>query len=127
MLNHPLPPGRLTINRLETLQWALDHHQRLTLHGVLDYTSVTGLWKERQQLFKSEHLIIDLRALTRIDSAGLALLISVAELARQRHIACQLIGVTRQLRSLIEVYNLLPIVTPYLEQSNPLIEQHDNG
>jgi phospholipid transport system transporter-binding protein len=88
---------------------------------------VAGLWQQRQQLFRSKRLVIDLSALTRIDSAGLALLIQVAELAAQQNIACQIIGVSDKLRSLIEVYHLLPIMMPYLGQSNRLIEPHDNG
>jgi phospholipid transport system transporter-binding protein len=112
---------------IKTLQWALDNHHRLTLCGILDYTTVASLWQQRQQLFRGEQLIIDLGAITRVDSAGLALLIQLTELASQQKIACQLIGVTHQLRSLIEIYNLLPIVMPYLEPINPVIEQHDNG
>lgn len=88
---------------------------------------MTGLWEQRQQLLSSECLIIDLSALIRIDSAGLAGLLQIAELATQRQIACQIRGVTRPLQSLIDIYNLRPIVMPYLEQSNPLIEQHDDG
>lgn len=112
----------------EKLRWEFVN-QRLKLQGVLDHSTVPAVWQQQQQWLSriKECLYVDLTALSRIDSAGLALLLQIAENAQKGQLACQMIGMTDELLSLVDIYHLQPIIIPYFESDNGLIANHDNG
>lgn len=76
----------------------------LFLNGVLDRQTLDQVWKQRQVLFK-DISDVDVSALSRVDSAGLALLVYCS---LQFHL--KLIGVSEQLTTLIKLYNLGKVI-----------------
>ncbi|RLK46884.1 phospholipid transport system transporter-binding protein [Alkalispirillum mobile] len=55
------------------------------LSGDLSFDTVPGLWAQAERLFRdAERVELDLGAVGRTDSAGLALLVALARRARQR-------------------------------------------
>lgn len=83
---------------------------RLQLSGELNHQTLLPLWQQRVALV-ARHQSVDVAALQRVDSAGLALLIHLRQLARsqyQRDLPIR--GITPTLRLLIELYGLQEII-----------------
>lgn len=75
----------------------------LYLTGILDSQTLELVWA--QYLHFSNIAQIDVSALTRVDSSGLALLTYLCLTYNAR-----LLGATSQLQTLIELYDLQPVV-----------------
>lgn len=92
----------------EPLRWQL---QADTLHlsGKLDRDTLLALWQQRESVMAKAD-IIDVSALDRIDSAGLALLVHLREIAREQGRTPRFNGINDKLRSLITLYNLQEII-----------------
>lgn len=87
-----------------SLNWTCDNGT-LSLIGELDGDTVFPLWQARTQVLA--HLKeIDLRALTRIDTAGIALLIHLVAAAQQQNTQLQWRGMSDKLITLLQLYNL---------------------
>ncbi len=92
----------------ELLSWRLDANQ-LRLSGELQRETLLALWQQRETVMTQVDTI-DVSALDRVDSAGLALLVHLRQIALKQGKAPQFTGITDKLRSLIDLYNLQQII-----------------
>ncbi|WP_159864622.1 MULTISPECIES: lipid asymmetry maintenance protein MlaB [unclassified Raoultella] len=79
--------------------------ERLALQGELDQDLLVPLWDDRMQATEGVSTI-DLNAVTRVDTAGLALLVHFVALIRRQGREAQLIGKSDNLQTLVGLYNL---------------------
>lgn len=88
----------------EQLCWKKDG-STLLFSGELDSETVQRLWKDRRQLMSDVHAI-DLSDLSRVDTAGVALLIHLVALAKEQNGSVVLQGASDKLQTLVKLYNL---------------------
>ncbi|EIY5133836.1 lipid asymmetry maintenance protein MlaB [Klebsiella quasipneumoniae] len=86
------------------LSWTRDG-ETLALHGELDQDLLVPLWEVRAQATAGT-AIIDLSQTTRVDTAGLALLMHFVALIRRQGREARLIGKSENLQTLVGLYNL---------------------
>lgn len=86
------------------LSWTRDG-EMLALRGELDQDILVPLWEARAQVTDGVS-VIDLNAVTRIDTAGLALLVHFIARVRQQGGDVKLIGKSENLQTLVRLYNL---------------------
>ncbi|MEF3088954.1 lipid asymmetry maintenance protein MlaB [Raoultella sp. WB_B2P2-3] len=77
----------------------------LALQGELDQDLLVPLWDDRAQATEGVSAI-DLSAVTRVDTAGLALLVHFVALIRRQGREARLIGKSDNLQTLVGLYNL---------------------
>ena len=94
---------------MDALRWRTEANQ-LHLAGELERETLLPLWQQRETVMKQIDTI-DVSALERVDSAGLALLVHLRQLALQQGKAPAFTGITDKLRSLIALYNLQQFIT----------------
>lgn len=86
----------------------LIHWQRsgntLDLEGVLDRNTLNSMWDKRDE-WSSSIMVINVAKLTRVDSAGLALLVYACTMLN-----IKLSGISSQLQTLIKLYNLQSVI-----------------
>ncbi|MEM6161678.1 lipid asymmetry maintenance protein MlaB [Erwinia sp. P6884] len=92
----------------EQLSWQSEAG-RLQLAGVLERETLLTLWEKRFDVMKQIDTI-DVSALSRVDSAGLALLVHLRQIAQQQGKTLRFSGITDKLSSLIALYNLQQII-----------------
>ncbi|MDF7659774.1 lipid asymmetry maintenance protein MlaB [Erwiniaceae bacterium L1_54_6] len=92
----------------EPLRWQRTA-STLALSGKLDRDTLLSLWHERETAMVDIDTI-DVAALDRVDSAGLALLVHLREIARAQGSTPLFSGITDKLQSLITLYNLQQII-----------------
>ncbi|WP_067705977.1 MULTISPECIES: lipid asymmetry maintenance protein MlaB [unclassified Erwinia] len=92
----------------ESLSWQVTARQ-LHLSGELERETLLALWAERESVMKQVD-IIDVSALDRVDSAGLALLVHLRQIALGQGNTLHFTGITDKLHSLITLYNLQQII-----------------
>ncbi|MEG3129704.1 lipid asymmetry maintenance protein MlaB [Pantoea cypripedii] len=92
----------------EPLRWQRTA-STLALSGKLDRDTLLSLWQERETAMVDIETI-DVTALDRVDSAGLALLVHLREIARAQGSTPLFSGITDKLQSLITLYNLQQII-----------------
>lgn len=90
----------------DELRWTRDADV-LHLQGILEYETLAPLWQQRAELMAGLARI-DLSALTRVDTAGLALLVHFVALGVNVRIS----GVSESLRTLARLYNLPEVTFP---------------
>ena len=88
----------------EQLSWTRDG-ERLSLHGELDQDFLVPLWDARNDATQGVS-VIDLSGLSRVDTAGLALLVHLVELIRSQGRTANLEGVSEKVATLKGLYNL---------------------
>ncbi|MBT0724637.1 lipid asymmetry maintenance protein MlaB [Rosenbergiella sp. S61] len=93
----------------QTLHWQCKEGI-LSLQGELVHNSLANLWQQRHQVLKGIRFI-DLSQLSRVDSAGLALLVRFSS-SHDAKDSVMLQGVQPALHSLIVLYNLQGLL-PY--------------
>ena len=86
------------------LNWTRDG-DRLALQGELDQDTLNGLWHDRAQAMQ-DISVIDLSGVSRVDTAGLALLIHLINGAKQSGRTVRLDSVSENLHTLVQLYNL---------------------
>lgn len=91
------------------INWRTDAN-RLYLAGELERETLLPLWEQRNSVMKQIDTI-DVSALERVDSAGLALLVHLRQTALQQGKVPGFTGITDKLRSLIALYNLQQFIT----------------
>jgi len=77
----------------------------LCLSGELNSQTLPPLWQQRQEVVAGI-TVFDLKDLTRVDTAGLALLIHLIALAKQQGNEVELHQMSENLQTLIQLYNL---------------------
>ncbi len=83
----------------------------IKLRGELVFASVSDLLSQGEKLLsdqKNDTVEVDLAAVSRIDSAGLALLIEWKRAALKKQQKIKLLHIPKQATSLIETYKLQP-------------------
>ncbi|MEX3018038.1 lipid asymmetry maintenance protein MlaB [Kluyvera sp. STS39-E] len=88
----------------EQLSWTRDG-ERLSLHGELDQDFLVSLWDARMDATQGVSTI-DLSGLSRVDTAGLALLVHLVDLIRAQGRTANLEGVSEKVVTLKGLYNL---------------------
>lgn len=81
----------------------------LSLRGELTAETLQPLWQQRKAL-AAECQQIDVSELSRVDSAGVALLFHLQQQSGREKPA--LTGVTDKLQTLLDLYNLAPLMSP---------------
>lgn len=92
------------------LSWTREG-ERLALQGELDQDVLNSLWDARVEAMKGI-TCIDLQDITRIDTAGVALLIHLIDLGKKQGNQVSLEGISENLRTLAELYNLPVDILP---------------
>ncbi|SFE09175.1 phospholipid transport system transporter-binding protein [Phytobacter palmae] len=92
------------------LSWVREG-ERLILQGELDQDVLNPLWNARQDAMKGTTLI-DLRAVSRVDTAGVALLIHLIAHGKSQGHQVSLEGISENLQTLAALYNLPADVLP---------------
>lgn len=86
------------------LSWQRDG-QVLSLEGELNSDTLLPLWEQRQEVV-SGVTVFELSGLTRVDTAGLALLIHLIGQAKQQGNDIELRQMSENLHTLVQLYNL---------------------
>ena len=92
------------------LSWTREG-ERLALQGELDQDVLNPLWDARVEAMKGI-TCIDLQGISRIDTAGVALLIHLIDQGKKQGNQVSLEGISENLRTLAELYNLPVDVLP---------------
>jgi len=95
----------------QQLTWTREG-ERLSLQGELDQDVLNPLWEARVQAMQGVS-VIDLSALSRVDTAGVALLVHLIAEARQQGQSVTLAGVSDKVVTLAQLYNLPPNALPH--------------
>ncbi|MGL4601678.1 MAG: STAS domain-containing protein [Plesiomonas sp.] len=99
------------------VQWLQEQSGRVLLTGELDRDSLLDFWAERDNLIPEQQAcVIDLSQLTRIDSAGLAFLMTLLVEASKKASTCTLVNIPSALLTLIDLSNLTKIMAQYIEK-----------
>jgi phospholipid transport system transporter-binding protein len=93
------------------LSWTRDG-ERLALQGELDQDVLNPLWDARAEALQGVS-VIDLTALTRVDTAGVALLVHFIALVKKQGRAVKLEGVSDKVLTLAQLYNLPADALPH--------------
>ncbi len=95
----------------QQLTWTREG-ERLSLQGELDQDVLNPLWEARVQAMQGVS-VIDLSALSRVDTAGVALLVHLIAEARQQGQSVMLAGVSDKVATLAQLYNLPANALPH--------------
>jgi len=95
----------------QQLTWTREG-ERLSLQGELDQDVLNSLWEARVQAMQGVS-VIDLSALSRVDTAGVALLEHLIAEARQQGQSVTLAGVSDKVVTLAQLYNLPANALPH--------------
>ncbi|WBU49849.1 lipid asymmetry maintenance protein MlaB [Kosakonia pseudosacchari] len=93
------------------LSWARDG-ERLKLQGELDQDILNPLWDARVEAM-SGVTCIDLHDVTRVDTAGIALLVHLVAQGKKQGVNVVLAGVSENVSTLAALYNLPQDVLPH--------------
>lgn len=92
----------------EALCWT-SHDTTLALSGDLDRDSLLPFWQQREALLKGKQTL-DIAALDRVDSAGLALLVHLYQQQSTSASSFVISGAGERVKTLIALYNLNDII-----------------
>ncbi|MZI92404.1 STAS domain-containing protein [Vibrio sp. CAIM 722] len=99
-------------------QWQIANAQQVLLSGDLDRDTVPELWRELSGWTpSSKQLDVSLESVSRIDSAGMVMLIHLIEHAKQKNCHIMLSSVPEQLRTLFQLSNIEPMMAQHIENS----------
>ncbi|ATF90887.1 lipid asymmetry maintenance protein MlaB [Cedecea neteri] len=96
----------------EELSWKQDG-TTLHLFGELDGDTIESLWQQREKVVEGINFF-ELSGLTRVDTAGLALLIHLTAIVTRQGRKVELKGASDNLRTLAQLYNLPEALLPHL-------------
>ncbi|HEY2455354.1 MAG TPA: lipid asymmetry maintenance protein MlaB [Scandinavium sp.] len=94
----------------DSLRWTREGG-RLSLQGELDQDFLVPLWDVREEVTQGID-IIDLSAITRVDTAGVALLMHLVASIRQQGTSVNIVGKSEKMNTLVQLYNLPPDLIP---------------
>lgn len=92
----------------EALRWT-SQDSTLALSGDLDRDSLLPFWQQRETLLAGKY-VLDISALERVDSAGLALLTHVYQQQISSQAPFSITGASERVKTLIALYNLNDII-----------------
>ncbi|WP_368540693.1 lipid asymmetry maintenance protein MlaB [Enterobacter soli] len=94
----------------QQLSWSREG-ERLKLSGELDQDVLNPLWEARAEAMQGVTLI-DLSGVSRVDTAGIALLVHLVETGKKQGAKVTLSGVSDNVITLAQLYNLPGDVLP---------------
>ncbi|WP_324723079.1 lipid asymmetry maintenance protein MlaB [Lelliottia sp. JS-SCA-14] len=94
----------------QQFNWAREG-DKLMLSGELDQDLLNPLWDARHEAMQGVALI-DLSNVTRVDTAGVALLVHLVAEGKKQGAAVALSGVSEKVLTLVQLYNLPEDVLP---------------
>jgi len=94
----------------DSLRWTREGG-RLSLQGELDQDFLVPLWEAREEATQGVDTI-DLTAITRVDTAGVALLMHLVANIRQQGRTVKIEGKSEKMNTLVQLYNLTPDLIP---------------
>lgn len=94
----------------QQLSWSRDG-ERLALLGELDQDVLNPLWDAREEAMKGV-TCIDLHGVTRVDTAGVALLVHLVAQGKKQGVDVTLSGMSENVMTLAALYNLPQNVLP---------------
>jgi phospholipid transport system transporter-binding protein len=94
----------------DSLRWTREGG-RLSLQGELDQDFLVPLWEAREEVTQGVDTI-DLTAITRVDTAGVALLMHLVAHIRQQGRTVKIEGKSEKMNTLVQLYNLTPDLIP---------------
>ncbi|ELL9331806.1 lipid asymmetry maintenance protein MlaB [Vibrio fluvialis] len=98
-------------------QWQQRNPEQAELSGALDRDTVPGLWTVLQQWqLQGAHCELSLKSVTRIDSAGMVMLIHLLEHAKKQNCHIMLSFVPEQLRTLFQLSNIDAMMSRHIKQ-----------
>ena len=85
---------------------------RFEVHGELNKATVPAVWRHANSLIQAatQNLVFDLKAVTRTDSAGLALLLEWMTMARARQLQIHFCNLPAQLWEIAKVSDLEELI-----------------
>lgn len=92
------------------LSWSRDG-ERLKLSGELDQDLLNPLWHKRHEAMQGV-MLIDLSEITRVDTAGVALLTHLVAVGKKQGTSVTLYGASDNVLTLAQLYNLPLDVLP---------------
>ncbi|MCG9577142.1 lipid asymmetry maintenance protein MlaB [Vibrio tubiashii] len=99
-------------------KWQKNHDGQYSLTGDLNRDTVPKLWQSLQTLqLASERVEVSLEGLTRIDSAGMVMLIHLIENAKKQNCHIMLSFVPEQLRTLFQLSNVDELIAGHLKNT----------
>ncbi|ADT85949.1 lipid asymmetry maintenance protein MlaB [Vibrio sp. Vb2880] len=98
-------------------QWQLQGPALAALSGPLDRDTVPELWAVLQQWQpQNAECELSLKSVTRIDSAGMVMLIHLLEHAKKQNCHIMLSFVPEQLRTLFQLSNIDAMMSQHIKQ-----------
>jgi len=94
----------------DSLRWTREGG-RLSLQGELDQDFLVPLWEAREEATQGVDTI-DLTAITRVDTAGVALLMHLVAHIHQQGRTVKIEGKSEKMNTLVQLYNLTPDLIP---------------
>jgi phospholipid transport system transporter-binding protein len=94
----------------DSLRWTREGG-RLLLQGELDQDFLVPLWDARNEVMQGVDTI-DLSEITRVDTAGVALLMHLVAQVRQQGSVVSIVGKSEKMNTLVQLYNLPPDLIP---------------
>jgi len=94
----------------DSLRWTREGG-RLLLQGELDQDFLVPLWDARKEVMQGVDTI-DLSKITRVDTAGVALLMHLVAQVRQQGSVVSIVGKSEKMNTLVQLYNLPPDLIP---------------
>jgi phospholipid transport system transporter-binding protein len=85
--------------------------ERCTLQGPVTMESVTALLAESAALFKGPRVVVDLGAVTEVDSAAVSLLLQWRRTAAREQRRIEFENVPASLETLAELYGVAHLIT----------------
>ncbi|WP_368529316.1 lipid asymmetry maintenance protein MlaB [Enterobacter cloacae] len=95
----------------QQLSWSREG-EKLTLSGELDQDLLNPLWDKRHEAMQGVTLI-DLSHVTRVDTAGIALLAHLVAVGKKQGATVTLHGASDNVVTLAQLYNLPQDVLPH--------------
>jgi len=84
--------------------------ERCALQGPITMENVTAVLAEGTQLFKSPRVVVDLKAVTEVDSAAVSLLLEWRRAAEKENRRIEFENVPANLESLAELYGVAHLI-----------------
>ena len=84
--------------------------ERCTVEGAVTMGNVTAVLAESAALFKGPRVVVDLKALTEVDSAALSLLLEWRRAAKRENRRIEFENVPPNLESLAELYGVAHLI-----------------
>lgn len=97
----------------DSLNWKIENGM-VIFSGDLNCETLLPFWKKKQQIITADIQVLNVANLSRVDSAGLAMLLRILDEASSQQQMLKLAGMTEKLKTLTALYNMQQIIEPYL-------------